>query len=98
MPACRVANPAAEVVILGLRDDARVRALHEAAATTFSPGKTVLVAEKDEAYVPDAVEHMRKAPEARREPAAFVCTGNVCAPPTADPERLRGLLRGGIRT
>jgi uncharacterized protein YyaL (SSP411 family) len=88
-------HPPAEVVILGSRDDPRTRALHAAAVSTYSRGKTVLLAEKADAYVPDAVEHMRKSPEAKAGPVAFVCSGTTCSPPTSDPKRLRTLLQTG---
>ncbi len=91
-------HPPAEVVILGSREDPKARALHAAAASTYAPGKTVLVAENADAYVPDAVEHMRKTPEAKAGPVAFVCSGTVCSPPTSDPERLRAILRSGTGT
>ena len=86
-------HPPAEVVILGPSGDPKTQALHAAATSTYAPGKTILLADKPDAYVPDPVEHMRKTPEAKAGPVAFVCTGTVCSPPTSDPERLRALLR-----
>ncbi len=86
-------HPPAEIVLLGSRTDARLQALESAARAAYAPGKTILVAEGEEAYVPDAVEHMRKTAEARAGSVAFVCQGTTCSPPTGDPERLRGLLR-----
>ncbi len=87
-------HPRAEVVLLGSRKDAKLRALEAAARETYAPGKTILVADREEAYVPDAVEHMRHTAEAKAGAVAFVCQGTTCSPPTADPERLRTLLRG----
>ncbi len=87
-------HPRAEVVLLGSRTDAKLKALEAAARETYAPGKTLLVADKEEAYVPDAVEHMRHTAEARAGAVAFVCQGTTCSPPTADPEHLRALLRG----
>ncbi len=87
-------HPRAEVVLLGSREDARLRALGTAARSTYAPGKTILVADREDAYVPDAVEHMRKTAEAQAGPVAFVCQGTTCSPPTAAPEALRGLLKG----
>ncbi len=87
-------HPRAEVVILGPPSAAGVQGLAAAVRGTYAPGKTVLVADRDESYVPDAVEHMRKTAEARSGPVAFVCQGTVCSPPTKDPARLRELLRG----
>jgi uncharacterized protein YyaL (SSP411 family) len=86
-------HPRAEIVLLGPRDDTRLQALERAAREAYAPGKTILVVDSVEAYVPDAVEHMRTTPEARAGPVAFVCQGTSCSPPTADPERLRVLLQ-----
>ena len=87
-------HPRAETVLLGARADAGLQGLASAARETFAPGKTILVAEGDETYVPDAVEHMRKTAEAKAGAVAFVCQGTTCSLPTSDPERLRALLRG----
>ena len=87
----------AEVVLLGPRDDPRTLALHAAARRTFAPGKTILVAEGTDPYVPAAVEPMRATKEAKAGPVAFVCQASVCSPPTADPARLEALLEGGPR-
>jgi len=86
-------HPRAEVVLLGPQDDPRLQQLEVAARTTYAPGKTVLVADREDAYVPDSVEHMRKTAEAKAGPMAFVCQGTTCSPPTGDPDRLRALLR-----
>ncbi len=88
------AHPRAEVVLVGPRKDPRLMALEAAAHATYAPGKTILVADREDTYVPDAVEHMRKTAEARSGPVAFVCQGTTCSPPTADPDHLRALLQG----
>ncbi|HEX9340599.1 MAG TPA: thioredoxin domain-containing protein [Thermoplasmata archaeon] len=87
-------HPPAEVVILGPREDPTTLSLRAAATETFAPGKSVLVVDRDDAYVPALVEPMRATREAKAGPVAFVCQGNACSPPTADPERLRALLAG----
>ncbi len=87
-------HPRAEVVLLGSRADPRLRHLETAARETYAPGKTILVADREDAYVPDSVEHMRQTAEAKAGAVAFVCQGTTCSPPTADPDRLRALLRG----
>ena len=81
-----------EVVILGSRDDPRVRALRAAAVETYAPGKTVLVASGRDAYLPAAVEPMLETREAKAGAVAFVCRGSTCSPPTSDPERVRAIL------
>ena len=88
-------HPSAEVVVLGPRDDPRVRALQETAKSTYAAGKTVLVVDRDDAYVPPAVEPMLKTREAKAGPVAFVCQGQVCSPPTSDSARLRMILETG---
>ena len=87
-------HPPAEVVLLGSRGDAELQRLAAAARAVYSPGRTILIADKEDTYVPDAVEHMRRTAEAASGPVAFVCRGTACSPPTADPERLRAILRG----
>ncbi|MCI4371219.1 MAG: AGE family epimerase/isomerase, partial [Thermoplasmata archaeon] len=84
--------PPAEVVLVGPRTDPRSLALREAATRTYAPGKTVLVVEREDAYVPSLVGPMLSTKEAKAGPVAFVCQGTSCAPPTADPSRLRALL------
>ncbi len=88
----------AEVVILGSREDPATTSLQAAAVSAYAPGKMVLLVERGDAHVPDAVEQMRKAPDAREGPVAFVCSGNACSPPTRDPDRLRALLAHGGAT
>ncbi|HEY4705329.1 MAG TPA: thioredoxin domain-containing protein, partial [Thermoplasmata archaeon] len=85
-------HASAQVVIVGPRDDPQTAALRRSAATTFSPGKTVLVVDKQDAYVPAAVGPMLTSRQAMAGPVAFVCKGTSCSPPTSDPERLRALL------
>jgi len=87
-------HPPAEVVILGPRTAPEVRSLQLAAAESFAPGKTVLIVDTEDVYLPALIEPMRKTKEAKAGPVAFVCQGNVCSPPTSAPERLRELLAG----
>jgi hypothetical protein len=82
----------AEVVILGPRDDPRVRALHAAASSSYAPARSVLVVEGKESYLPALVEPMRRTREAKAGPVAFICKGTTCSPPTSDPERVKALL------
>ena len=83
-----------EVVILGPRTNPKIQALRSAALETFAPGKTVLIVDKENAYVPPLVDSMRNTKEAKAGPVAFVCQGTVCSPPTADDNHLRELLAG----
>jgi len=88
-------HPPAEVVILGPRDEPRVRALRDAATAAFAPGKTILLVDGRDSYVPAPVEPMLGTKEAKAGPVAFVCQGNACSPPTSDANRLRALLEAG---
>jgi uncharacterized protein YyaL (SSP411 family) len=81
-------------VILGPRTAPEVKSLQVAAASSFAPGKTVLIVDTEEAYVPVLIEPMRRTKEAKAGPVAFVCQGNLCSPPTSAPERLREILAG----
>jgi uncharacterized protein len=90
-------HPPADVVILGHRTDLAVGSLHSAAVETYAPGKSVLVADRDDSYVPPLVEPMRATKEAKAGPVAFVCQGTVCSSPTSDPIRLRDLLAAGVK-
>ncbi|MGI0149354.1 MAG: AGE family epimerase/isomerase, partial [Thermoplasmata archaeon] len=90
-------HPPADVVILGPRTNPTVRSLQAAATETYAAGKTVLVVNKDDAYVPALVEPMRATKEAKAGPVAFVCQGNVCSPPTSSPESIRELLASPIK-
>lgn len=85
----------AEVVVLGARDDPKVRRLHAAAASTYSPGKSILVVEQKDAYVPAMVEPMLQTREAKAGPVAFICRGTTCSPPTSNPNRVREILESG---
>src|SRR5213083_2417226 len=83
-----------EVVILGPRTNPKIQSLRSAALETFAPGKTVLIVNKDDAYVPPLVDSMRNTKEAKAGPVAFVCQGTLCSPPTSDADHLRELLAG----
>ena len=83
-----------EVVILGPRTNPKIQSLRSAALETFAPGKTVLIVDKEDAYVPPLVDSMRNTKEAKAGPVAFVCQGTVCSPPTSDADHLRELLAG----
>src|SRR5207253_10577707 len=87
-------QPAPEFVILCRRAAPGVRSLQLAAAESFAPGKTLLIVDKEDSYMPALIEPMRKTKEAKAGPVAFVCQGNVCSQPTSAPERLRELLAG----
>src|SRR5437899_2152714 len=85
-------HPPPEVVVLGGRDHPRAGALRRAAVETFAPGKTVLVVDKADAYVPALLVPMLATKDASAGPVALVCQGNVCSPPTSDAARVMTLL------
>jgi hypothetical protein len=85
-------HPPTEVVLVGSREDSRIRDLRMAALGTYAPGAAILVVDHGDTYVPAIVEPMLRTKEAKAGAVAFVCQGNTCSPPTSDPARLRALL------
>jgi len=83
-------NAPAQIVITGEPADPRTHDLWRTALATFHPGRTILLAKGG--FVPAAAKAMMDSPLAQGGPVAFVCTGMVCAPPTADPAQLRKIL------
>ncbi|HKF26687.1 MAG TPA: thioredoxin domain-containing protein [Candidatus Acidoferrum sp.] len=86
-----------QVVVSGAPDDPAAAALERAANSVFRYGKSVL------RVFPGAAP--RSLPAALRQTLphlpqdralALVCSGSACFPPTADPDRLRTLLAGGL--
>jgi hypothetical protein len=76
------------VVIAGNRADPVTQALVAAARRPYLPNRLVSLVAAD----PDLPLHRRRDNGGR--PAAFVCRGQVCAPPVTDPAALESLLRG----
>lgn len=81
-----------EVVLVGPPDDPRTRDLRTAALASYSPGKTILVVDREDTFIPAIVKPMLQTREAKAGPVAFICRGSVCLPPTSDPAQVRGLL------
>jgi uncharacterized protein YyaL (SSP411 family) len=73
------------VVIAGAPGEAKVKELLRAAHSVYQPNKIVL-------GNMGAVEKFARGLAAREGAEAFVCTGNTCQPPTADPAKLKELL------
>jgi uncharacterized protein YyaL (SSP411 family) len=86
-----------QVVITGAPDDAAALKLEEAANSVFRLGKAVLRVTPESSLdnLPAALKltlpHLDRA-----KPAALVCAGMSCLPPTSDPNELRNLLDKGI--
>jgi uncharacterized protein YyaL (SSP411 family) len=86
-----------QVIITGAPDDAAALKLEEAANSVFRLGKAVLrvTPESSLENLPAALKltlpHLDRA-----KPAALVCAGMSCLPPTSDPNELRNLLDKGI--
>jgi len=76
------------IVIVGPPAEARARALLAAAHAVFQPNKVIL-------GTVGPVESFALTLPAKDGPAAYLCTGKACLPPTADPAKLRLLLAGG---
>ena len=85
-------HPPAEVVLVGPREDPRIRELRTAAVATYSPGMSLLIVDHADTYVPAIVEPMLRTREAKAGAVAFICRGNTCSPPTSDPTVIRALL------
>lgn len=77
-----------EIVITGPIDDAAFRALRKTAGEEYLPHR-VLVAGSGSSDL--SLLQNRPADRVR----AYVCEAYMCAEPTADPERLRAMLRAG---
>ena len=82
---------AATVVVAGPADDPAARALAHAALTAPDPAVCLLRASDPSAVGPDHPAHGKIAPTDR--PLAYVCRGEVCGLPLADPEAVRLALR-----
>ncbi|RMF94458.1 MAG: thioredoxin domain-containing protein, partial [Nitrospinota bacterium] len=84
----------AQVVIVGQKEDPQTQALWKKALSLYRPGKLVLLYEKDTSLLspPPVVADILKATPPERQPLAYVCAGNVCAPPTGDAEQMASLL------
>ena len=83
------ANHPTQVVITGAPDDPAAEKLERAANDTFRFGKAVLRVTPATSleFLPAALRqtlpHLPKD-----KPAALVCSGNTCLPPTSDPDEL----------
>jgi uncharacterized protein len=82
-----------QVVITGVAGDSAAAKLEQAANSVYRLGKAVL------RVTPET--HLENLPSALRltlphlpkdKPAAIVCSGNTCLPPTADPTQLIAIL------
>jgi len=82
----------AHVVVVARESDGLAGRLHEAALQTFRPDKIVAVYRVD-GRDPPLPEPVRALAAGTRETRAYVCAGNACAPPTADPDELAHLIR-----
>jgi uncharacterized protein YyaL (SSP411 family) len=74
------------VLIVGDTPSAKTRALIHAAHSVYQPSKVVL-------GNAGPVEPFARTLPTKDAPAAFLCTGTACQPPTNDPEKLRQLLK-----
>jgi uncharacterized protein len=90
------ANHPTQVVITGAEGDEHAAQLERAASDVFRFGKAVLRVTPTTSleFLPSALRqtlpHLPKG-----KPAALVCSGNTCLPPTSDPDELKRLLANG---
>ena len=83
----------AHAVIVGSKDDEGTRTLWQKALATYRPKKLVSLydpADGDDEGLPPAIKGMLKRSQG---PLAYVCAGNTCAMPTADPAELEATLK-----
>ncbi len=88
-------NTPPQVVITGRRTDPATDALYKAAVSSYRPGKAVYIFDSETIpidRVPDIVGAMMSGSNSGDLPAAFVCAGKTCAPPTGDPEQLKEII------
>jgi len=87
----------AHVVVVAHEPDGLASRLHQTALATFRPGKIVALYRMDGSPGSDRTPHLpepvRAMAAAARGTQAYVCAGNACAPPTADPTELAHLIR-----
>ncbi len=91
------ANHPIQVVITGAEGNERAAQLERAANGVFRFGKAVLRVTPSTSleFLPLALrETLPHLP--KDKPAALVCSGCTCLPPTSDPEELKRLLVNGI--
>jgi len=81
-------EPLPTVTVAGGRDDPRARALFEAAARAYPPGKPVFWVDAADGLpggTPPSARDFVEGYPADRRPAACVCRGETCNLPTSDP-------------
>ncbi|MBL8756245.1 MAG: thioredoxin domain-containing protein [Planctomycetes bacterium] len=82
-----------EVVVVGAPDDARTRALLQAAWRAFPDHHVVVhVHDGNRAALAKLCPWLADKPLVAGAPAAYVCRRGACAAPVTTPEALRGLL------
>ena len=94
-------NRSAQVVIIGKKGDPKTLVLWKSALTTYRPGKMVAVYDPTNLKLeglPPAVAGAIKVFGVQGGAMAYVCAGSTCAPPTADPDEVSGLIKSyGVR-
>lgn len=74
-------HPPATAIIIGRPHEADTQALHAAALNAYRPGRVVAILPPDCEYLPYPAGENGRA-------IVYVCVGQVCARPTADPEEM----------
>ncbi|MFC1729123.1 thioredoxin domain-containing protein [candidate division KSB1 bacterium] len=84
-----------QIIIIGNKEDKRLKELLKTAHTVFRPGKSVYVFDAEspaEKSLPAAVRDKCTQAGLSSGPTAFVCAGQACAPPTGDAQELEQLI------
>jgi len=75
------------VVVAGESNQTEIRTLLGAIHSVYQPNKVVLGNK-------GSVEPFARTLPTQAGPVAYVCSGTACQPPTAEPDRIKELLRG----
>jgi uncharacterized protein YyaL (SSP411 family) len=86
-------TPPPHVVVVGSKKDPVSQDLYGAALGAYRPGKFVSLYDPDEPGSHELPKSVRAMISSGGPPAAYVCSGFVCAPPVYNREALVALLK-----
>ncbi len=88
----RLVRGSVDVVLVGPREDARIKALADAVFSRWLPNRTVAWLDPTNEASRAACALLGEGKEPKSMPVAYVCRGRTCSLPVATPEELRALL------
>jgi uncharacterized protein len=89
-----LSRPAMEIAITGPADDARTRALVDAARMHAGPYAVIAVGDPSDDSATHSVPLLADRPMVNGAPAAYVCRGFTCRAPVTSPEDVARAIRG----